>query len=391
MNIAITGCQVSDSYGQVLSNNLKLLLAEKNRLPTGESFGEFKSFNIVDYDTSDLLLGERNLPLIFRYGCDTAIRAVEQSGTVADRSRIGVFASSLYNDAETALRSAITYSEGKARSRPYDLFYQTAEPLATIISRLLQLEGMTLSISATCSSGLFALEIASALIAQGSLDQAVILCADLSSHPFNSYKMNGSRALTPQNVSRPFDVSRNGIVMGDGIAAIVVERLETSINRKANILSVINGIGSATANYHPTNPKLMTSAYYSAFNNAISTIDNLEKIKWISAHATSTPDGDLIESQIMAELLPNRYITSFKGHLGHTMAASGLLELCYTIEAMNSNIVPHVANTIEVDVDKEIQVALENIELESEYVIKNSYGFGGRACSVIISKGKKYV
>lgn len=388
MKLAITGCQVHDSYGYVLSENLKLLLAEKSRLPTGNSFREFKSFKITERETSSLLSGERNLPPVFNYGCDAAIRAVEQAGTVVNRDRIGVFASSLYTDADTALHSATTFSEGKSRSRPYDLFYQTSEPLATIVSRLLNLEGMTSGIAATCSSGLFALEMASSLIKQGSLDQAVIICADISSHAFNSYKMNGTRALTPLNISRPFDIERNGIVMGDGVAAIVVERLETAIARGATPLAIIEGIGSATANYHPTNPKSMTSAYYSAFNKAIETVNDIEKIKWISAHATSTQDGDMIENQIMSELLPGRYITSFKGHLGHAMAASGLLELCYTIEALNNNVVPHIANTNNVDKESKLRVALENINCQSEYVIKNSYGFGGRASSVILSKGK---
>jgi 3-oxoacyl-[acyl-carrier-protein] synthase II len=132
----------------------------------------------------------------------------------------------------------------------------------------------------------------------------------------------------------------------------------------------------------------MTSAYYSAFNKAMETVDDIEKIKWISAHATSTQDGDMIENQIMSELLPGRYITSFKGHLGHAMAASGLLELCYTIEALNNNVVPHIANTNNVDSESKLSVVLENIHCEAEYVIKNSYGFGGRASSVILSKGK---
>jgi 3-oxoacyl-[acyl-carrier-protein] synthase II len=388
MKIAITGCQVHDSYGHRISENFKLLLSEKNRLPNVEGLGNTRSFKITERETSPLLANERNIPDVFRYGCDTAIRAIEQSGTTAERDMIGVFVSSLYNDAETYLKSATSFSEGKSKARPYDLFYQTAEPLATIISRLLNLEGMTAGVAATCSSGLFALEMAVSFIKQGSLDQAVILCADLSSHKFNSYKMNGTRAISPQSISRPFDVDRDGIVMGDGVASIVVESLDSALKRGAKPLAVIEGIGSATANYHPTNPKSMISAYYSAFKKATRTLDNLEKIKWISAHATSTPDGDLIENQIMSELLPGRYITSFKGHLGHTMAASGLLELCYTIEALNNDIVPHVANTTIVDNESKITVALENIHCESEYVIKNSYGFGGRASSVILSKGK---
>lgn len=388
MKFAITGCQVHDSYGHVLSENFKLLLTEKDRLPTYESFGNTKAFKITERETSPLLDDVKNLPDIFRYGCDTAIRAIEEAGTVSDRSKIGVFASSLYSDADTLLRSATSFNEGRSRFRPSELFNQVPEPLATIVSRILRLEGMTSAVAATCSSGLFALEMAMALIKNDSLEQAVILCADLSSHKFNSFKMNGTRAITPQNISRPFDINRDGIVMGDGVAAVVVESLETALKRNATPIAIIEGIGSATANYHPTNPKSMMPAYYSAFNKSIKSIDNLDKIKWISAHATSTPDGDLIESQIMSELLPGRYITSFKGHIGHTMAASGLLELCYTIEAMNNKIIPHIANTKEVDIESKINIALENVACDSEYIIKNSYGFGGRASSVIISKGK---
>ena len=387
MKIAITGCQVHDSYGSNLSENFTKIINEKNRIPVESTFKDFKGFKLAQSIVGDFLKDENEIPDIFKYGVDTANRALIQSGATEDRDKIGVFASSLFTDADTFLRSSSMYSSGRSRSRPYDLFYQTPEPLATITSRLLHLGGMTSGISATCSSGLFSIEIASALLLQNVLDQAVIICSDISSNGFNSYKMHGTRALSSKNISRPFDKSRDGIIMGDGIAAIVIEKLETAERRGVKPLAIIEGIGSATANYHPTNPKSMSSAYYSAFYKAISTIDSIEKIQWISAHATSTIDGDLTENQIMSDLLPNRYITSFKGHLGHAMAASGLLELCYTIESMNNNLVPHIANTYDVD-NISTRIAIENISCEAEYVIKNSYGFGGRASSIIISKGK---
>jgi 3-oxoacyl-[acyl-carrier-protein] synthase II len=198
--------------------------------------------------------------------------------------------------------------------------------------------------------------------------------------------MNSVRALSKLNVSKPFDTTRDGIVMGDGVAAFVIESEQVAIRRGAKILAKIEGSGAANSNMHPTNPSMMTDAYYLAFKSAMETSGlSPDNIDWISAHATSTPDGDKVEAQIMSELLPGRSITSFKGHIGHTMAASSAIELIYTIEAMKNKIIPHIANTTEIDIDSKLDIVLKNTPNQSKYVIKNSYGFAGRANSIIIS------
>ena len=256
-----------------------------------------------------------------------------------------------------------------------------------MLSKYFNINGLTSSISATCSSGLVGLELGGALIKQGLLDQIIIICADLPTDPYSIFRMNSVRALSKSNISRPFDTARDGIVMGDGIATFVIESERTANQRGATILAKIEGSGTANSNMHPTNPGMMTAAYYLAFKSAMETSGlKPEDIDWISAHATSTPDGDRVEDQIMSELMPGKSMTSFKGHIGHTMAASSAIELIYTIEAMKHNVIPHIANTTEIDnIDSKLNIVLENTPNQSKYVLKNSYGFGGRANSIIVS------
>jgi 3-oxoacyl-(acyl-carrier-protein) synthase len=399
--IVITGMQVWDSIGTDVALNFQTILKEKTRLPqslTNHNIGWPR--DVINDQYHGFILAE-NLELntqikkyrdkelnseIIKASLYVATRAVEQAGLIDNKHRIGGFSTSLFAASDVNARLVDGFKKGRARCHPEDHFYQNSEFLISMISKYYNLNGLTSAISATCSSGLVGIEIGSALIKQGLLDQVIIICADLPTDPFSIYRMNSVRALSKLNVSKPFDTTRDGIVMGDGVAAFVIESEQVAIRRGAKILAKIEGSGAAHSNMHPTNPSMMTDAYYLAFKSAMETSGlSPDNIDWISAHATSTPDGDKVEAQIMSELLPGRSITSFKGHIGHTMAASSAIELIYTIEAMKNKIIPHIANTTEIDIDSKLDIVLKNTPNQSKYVIKNSYGFAGRANSIIIS------
>jgi len=400
--IVITGMQVWDSIGTDVASNFQTILKEKHRLPqslTNHNIGwdrnemndQYYGFVLSNNPgLEDQVKKYREKELnaeVIKAALYVATKAIEQAGLVENKYRIGGFGTSLFSAADVLARSVDGFKKGRARCHPDDHFYQNSEFLISMISKYFDLNGLTSSISATCSSGLVGLELGSALIKQGLLDQVILICADLPTDPYAIYRMNSVRALSKSNISKPFDITRDGIVMGDGIATFVIESEHTAIQRGAKILAKIEGSGSANSNMHPTNPGMMTDAYYLAFKSAMETSGlKPEDIDWISAHATSTPDGDRVEDQIMSELLPGKSMTSFKGHIGHTMAASSAIELIYTIEAMKNKIIPHVANTIEVDnTDSKLTIVLENTPNQSKYVLKNSYGFGGRANSIIVS------
>lgn len=400
--IVITGMQVWDSIGIDIASNFQTILKEKTRLPQSlinhnigwprnETNENFHGFILADNPYLEEQLNRyKNRELnaeISKAALYVSTKAIEQAGLVEDKYRIGGFSTSLFVASDALARSVDGFKKGKARCHPDDHFFQNSEFLILMLCKYFNFNGLASAISATCSSGLVGLELGGALIKQGLLDQVIVVCADLPTDPYSLFRMNSVRALSKLNISKPFDATRDGIVMGDGIATFVIESEQTAIQRGAKILARIEGSGTANSNMHPTNPSMMTDAYYLAFKSAMATSGlNPKDIDWISAHATSTPDGDRIEDQIMSEVLPGKSMTSFKGHIGHTMAASSAIELIYTIEAMKNKIIPHVANTTEVDsTNSKINIVLENIPNRSKYVLKNSYGFGGRANSIIVS------
>jgi 3-oxoacyl-[acyl-carrier-protein] synthase II len=380
--IVITGYQVWDSIGVDIENNLKVLLDTKTRSNFSiandpADFEFFKNNNMKDF---------ADAPFFFKAASYVANKAFAQSGILIDKNKIGLFGSTLFGTNDTQLQITDEFLKGKKRCTPYDFFYQHPETLTGVLSRLFEIRGISMSTSATCSSGIYSMQLASALLQSGVVDQILIVCADFPTHPFSTFKLNSLRALSKNNFSAPFDKNRNGLVLGDGIAAMVVELKSSAEKRGAKTLAQIQGIGISNVNIHPTNPAAGIESYTEAYQLAMQESGfSATDIDWISGHGTSTIEGDRVENEVMSALLSGKYITSFKGHVGHTMAATGLLDLIYTIEAMKNHVIPQIGNTQDIDLETTLKFATQNISHESRCVLKNTYGFGGKSSSVIIT------
>lgn len=380
--IVITGYQVWDSIGTDIKNNLRTLLDTKTRsnfsiASSPSDFEFFKNNNMKDFVDA---------PFFFKAASYVANQALLQAGTLVDKNKIGLFGSTLFGANDAQLQVTDEFLKGKKRCTPYDFFYQHPETLTGVLSRLFETRGISMSTSATCSSGIYSMQLASSLLCTGTVDQILIVCADFPTHPFSTFKLNSLKALSKNNFSAPFDKNRNGLVLGDGIAAVVIELKSKAAERGARALAQIEGIGISNVNVHPTNPAAGIESYTEAYQLAIQESGIGESdIDWISGHGTSTVEGDRVENEIMSLLLPGKYITSFKGHVGHTMAATGLLDLIYTIEAMKNNVIPQIGNTQDIDLATTLQFATQNVEQKSRCVLKNTYGFGGKSSSVIVT------
>tara|TARA_B100001287_G_scaffold240295_1_gene214628 strand:- start:1904 stop:3133 length:1230 start_codon:yes stop_codon:yes gene_type:complete len=194
------------------------------------------------------------------------------------------------------------------------------------------------------------------------------------------------------SASRPFDKDRDGFVMGEGAGILVLESLDHAKSRDAEILGEIVGYGATADAYHITSPDLEGKGGEKAMKNAISEANlNLDKIKYVNAHGTSTPYNDKIETKaiknVFKENSKNLYVTSTKSMTGHLLGAAGAIEAIASILSMNNNYIPPTINYKNHDTECDLNYLPKNGKsVNFNYTLSNSFGFGGHN-SVVIFKG----
>ena len=265
----------------------------------------------------------------------------------------------------------------------------------TCASNLAQRFGITgrvMAPSAACSTGCQTIGLASEAIAMGKQD--FMLCGGADElHPLTVGTFDIIQAAStgyndkPTESPRPFDVNRDGIVCSEGAAMLVLESLESAQNRGATILAEISGFASTSDPSNPASPS----------PEAISRCMRLaledggiapSEVDYVNAHATGTQLGDAAESEAIASLMGKKPLVSgLKGHLGHTMAASGALEIIATIFMMNNGLVIPTRNLIDIAPDCEgIQHVQQLQRTPITTALKNNFALGGINTCIVIRR-----
>ena len=214
---------------------------------------------------------------------------------------------------------------------------------------------------------------------------------------FNSMHALSTRNDSPATASRPFSKSRDGFVMGEGSAVLVLEELEHALARGAHIYCEVAGGGMSADAYHitATHPDGLGAklAMQAALDDAGFTVDDID---YINVHGTSTPVGDISEVKAIAELFGESAkklnISSTKSMTGHLLGATGAMEAMFSIKAVEEDIVPPTINHDPEDVDEEIDVYGLNFTFDKAQkrtvraALSNSFGFGGHNATVIVKK-----
>jgi 3-oxoacyl-[acyl-carrier-protein] synthase-1 len=252
-------------------------------------------------------------------------------------------------------------------------------------------QGANWTISAACASGAHVIGQALMLIQSGMQDIIIAGGAQetnwMSMASFDSLNAFSSRTDEPEKASRPFDKERNGLVPGGGGASIIIEDLDHAIARGANIYCIIDGYGfSSGVGKNLSEPNAKASA--KAMENALKNADIApEKIGYISAHATSTPTGDLAEAIAINKVFgPATSVSSTKSMTGHECWMSGTSEVIYTIlMAQNGFIAPNINFSSLSDNCPKINVIDSTRQAQIDYAISNSFGFGGTNAAVVLN------
>lgn len=277
------------------------------------------------------------------------------------------------NDKDSTAYKLMTHDNGRTTER---------------VAVELGISGYIGTISTACSSGANAIMQGARLMEGNKLDRVVVGGSD----PLALFDIKGFSSLNiyDQDICKPFDESRKGLNLGEGAGFLVLEN-EHSISITGNTpLSILSGWNNSTDAFHQTASSPDGKGAYLAMINALSKAKiTPEKISYINAHGTGTGNNDLSESIAIKNVFGN-HIPSFsstKGFTGHTLAAAGAIEAVYCVQSIQSQVIFPNANFI--NPMKETGMVPETISrsgVEVEYVLSNSFGFGGNCTCLIFSK-----
>lgn len=246
---------------------------------------------------------------------------------------------------------------------------------------------------AACAAGAEGLAWAYTLIKAGEIDIAIAGGAEACIHQlpvagFSQMRAMSTRNDDPATASRPFDIGRDGFVLGEGAGMMVLERRDHALARGAEIYGTLAGIGMSNDAYHITAPEPDGEGGSRAIAKALRSA-GLSKtdIGHVNAHATSTPVGDIAESKTIRRAIGDHpVVTATKSMTGHMLGASGAVEAIATLLAVTHGIVPGTRNVFDLDPRIEIDVATQTRKVELTAAVNDSFGFGGHNVALVFTK-----
>ncbi|CBI35831.3 unnamed protein product, partial [Vitis vinifera] len=316
-----------------------------------------------------------------------------------DKARCGVLIGSamggmkVFNDAIEALR--ISYR----KMNPFCVPFATTNMGSAMLAMDLGWMGPNYSISTACATSNFCILNAANHIIRGETDMMLCGGSDAAIIPIGLGGFVACRALSQRNsdpakASRPWDINRDGFVMGEGAGVLLLEELEHAKRRGANIYAEFLG-GSFTCDaYHMTEPHPEGTGVVLCIEKALAQAGVArEDVNYINAHATSTPSGDLKEFQALIRCFgqnPKLRVNSTKSMIGHLLGASGAVEAVATVKAIQTGWVHPNINLENPDqgVDTNLLVGSKKERLDIKVALSNSFGFGGHNSSILFAPYK---
>ncbi|WP_320173231.1 beta-ketoacyl-[acyl-carrier-protein] synthase family protein [Maridesulfovibrio sp.] len=326
-----------------------------------------------------------------------ALEAIEQAGLGTDTltgGRTGLSVGSTTGSSQALEQFFKLYLPENSLEaiRSTEFFKIMNHSAAANIAQFLEISGRVIAASAACSTGCQNIGLAAEAIATGKQD--AMLCGGTDElHPLTVGTFDiieaasTSGADDPASASRPFDADRNGIVCSEGAGMLLLESYEHAKARGAEILAEITGFSSLCDSSNMASPS--ADAINLCMKEALKDAGITEsEIDYVNAHATGTLQGDASEAQAVAKLFGNTPpVSSLKGHLGHTMAASGAIETIATVRMMQeSTIIPTANLTTPAEECAAINNALHLQERPITYALKNNFALGGINTSLVLRR-----
>ncbi|MFL2780220.1 MAG: beta-ketoacyl-ACP synthase II [Gammaproteobacteria bacterium] len=358
---------------------------------------------VKDFDKNENIDAKdsRRLDPFIQFGLAATAEAIKDSGIILkdhDLDRIGVSIGSGIGGLETIEKnSLILKDKGPKRISPFFVPGSIINMASGTVAIKYGLRGPNLSMVSACSSAGHSIGYSARSIAYGEVDIMVTGGAEAAMSPlglagFNAAKALSTRNESPKEASRPWDKDRDGFVLGEGSGVLILEDLESAKKRSAKIYAEIIGFGMSDDAYHMTAPAEDGKGAKLAMKNSLIDAEiDYSEIDHINAHGTSTPLGDVVESKAIRELFSKDadkiLVTSTKSMTGHLLGAAGAIESIFSILSLNDSVIPPTINLDNPDNEANLQlVANETISKKINYVMNNTFGFGGTNVSLIFKK-----
>jgi 3-oxoacyl-[acyl-carrier-protein] synthase II len=257
--------------------------------------------------------------------------------------------------------------------------------------------GLPITLSTACASGATAIQLGVEAIRRGDSDRALAIGSDGSATAEALIRFSLLSALSthndePEKASRPFSRHRDGFVLAEGSAALVLESLESAQARGAEILGVLAGCGEKADDFHRTRSKPDGSPAIAAVRAALADSGlGADGIAYVNAHGTSTPENDKMEhlslSTVFGERMKSIPVSSNKSMIGHTLSAAGAIEAAFSLLTMREGLIPPTINYDQPDPSIDLDV-VPNVARAADVssVLSNSFGFGGQNACLVMTR-----
>jgi 3-oxoacyl-(acyl-carrier-protein) synthase len=313
-----------------------------------------------------------------------------------ERGRVGVILASAIGGINTIYEGAVTLqTTGARRLSPFAIPMLMSNGAAGMVSIDYGFRGPSMSVASACASGVDGIGTAWMMLKAGVIDVAIAgaseaTLTELAVGTFDRVgamsRRNEDYSMTPQ----PFDLNRDGLVMGEGAAVLVLERESHARKRKAEILAELAGYGSTADAFHITAPAEDGSGGAAAIRQALAAAEvNPEQVGYVSAHGTGTELNDVSETKAIKLALGQRAyqvpISSTKSMTGHMMGATGALETIFCVQAVRSGCLPPTIHYQTPDPRCDLDyIPNQAREQRVEVAINNAFGFGGHNAVLVV-------
>lgn len=414
MKVVVTGIGVVSPVGVGIKHAWKNLIAGKSgivdlgpdfaslpstvggRVPRGSEPGLWDPSQWVDARSL------RKTPEFIQYALAAAKQALDDGDwhpeSDADKKQTGVAIGSGIGGFEAVYDNAVNFHQGGYRKvSPMFVPSLLVNMAAGNVSIAHGLRGPNHAVSTACTTGAHAIGDAANFIKLGMAKVMLAGSTEGCIHPLAVAGFARARALAtkfndqPERASRPFDANRDGFVIGEGAAVLLLEDADHAKQRGAKIYAEVSGYGLSGDGHHITAPEPNGNGAYDCMKGALS-VAGLQgpEIDYVNAHATSTPMGDTIESNAIARALEKPAgeinVSSTKGATGHLLGGAGSLEAAFTVMAIHSQTMPPSLNLETPGEGMECNYVREATEGKITHAMSNSFGFGGTNASLVFSK-----
>ena len=368
-----------------------------------EAFTTRFSCSVKDFSCDGYLAPKdaKRMDPFIQFGMVAGIQALRDSGleiTEENAERIGcAIGSGIGGIGSIERNNELILNSGPRRISPFFVPGAIINMISGNLSVMYNLQGPNLAVVTACTSGTHNIGLGARLIATGEADAMLVGGAEMATTPVGLGGFAAARALStrnddPQRASRPWDADRDGFVLGDGAAVLMLESLDSAQARGAHIHAELTGFGMSGDAYHMTSPPEDGRGAARSMTNALRDSGlNPADIDYINAHGTSTIVGDLAETMavksVFGDAAGDVAVSSTKSMIGHLLGAAGAVEAVLTILAIRDDVAPPTINLDNPGEGCDLNYVPHTAQERGiRHAISNSFGFGGTNGSLVFSQ-----